>query len=103
MEPLYKKGDIVKIAKREGNKSDYRFQFTDEMQRFVGQSFEIADLRPSASEPCMRKDDGWVYYLRGGATGYRWASSMFEPKKKAEKKFEIVVKTKSRIKLNFNN
>lgn len=102
-EPLYKTGDIVTIAKREGLSADYRFTFTDEMQQFVGQSFEIAESRPSASEPCMRKDDGWVYYLRGIAKGYCWASSMFEPKKKTEKKFEIVVKTKSRIKLNFNN
>lgn len=103
MEPLYKKGDIVTIAKREGLCTDYRFTYTDEMQEFVGKSFEIADLKQDSGEPRMRKDDGWVYYLRGGATGYCWASSMFEPKKKAEKKFEIVVKTKSRIKLNFNN
>lgn len=103
MEPLYKKGDIVTIAKREGCRTDYRFTYTDEMQQFVGKSFEIADSRPSKSEPRMRKDDGWVYYLRGGAEGYCWASSMFEPNKKAEKKFEIVLETKSRIKLNFNN
>lgn len=84
-EPLYKKGDIVTIARREGLSNDYRFTYTDEMQQFTGQSFEIADSRPSDSEPCMRKDDGWVYYLRGGATGYCWASSMFEPKKKLKK------------------
>ena len=106
MESIYKIGDQVKIAKRTGEYGNYRFGFSYDMTRYVGQIFTIKNVKPANKNAThLIKDDCHKYILEG-IDNYMWASSMLEPVDTGtiseQSKLNIKVRN-MKYKLNFNN
>lgn len=78
MESTFKVGDRVRIKRRAGKASDYRFSFLDEMACLEEQIFTIKEIWEYKGSPANIKDDGYKYKLLGDSYGFSWASSMLE-------------------------
>lgn len=94
---MYKVGDKVRIRHYlPGTSSgDYAFGFTKEMENLAGKEFTITKVYEGYSRGGnLVKDDKCKYCLNGEATGFSWASSMFEE--------SAFVTKKSYYKPNFN-
>jgi hypothetical protein len=87
-------GDVVTIARREGDESDYPYEFVDEMTDYVGQSFTIIEIRKNF---CLEDEMNCHYYNGDNncyvldKVSYNWHSSMFVPTKNIQsiKKIEL--------------
>lgn len=106
-EPIFKKGQFVRIKKREGEEDDYRYSFTDKMTVFEGDICVIADVVPNhISRERKQKDDNARYYLKGhdkegdSPAAYAWASSMLEAAEMPKPSYKVgqKVRIKKRVK-----
>lgn len=79
MEPLYKAGDKVIVKVREFDESDYKFTFTNDMNKLQGKIFTIESVRPNAYGRRLMTEDDCAAYRFKEDTRFTWASSMFEP------------------------
>lgn len=82
-EPLFNVGDIVRVVKRTGKESDYKYSYTDTMSGCEGQIFRVLRVYPDHNEDtCKISDDNAMYKI--GSVGdlqeneFSWASSMLE-------------------------
>ena len=94
---MYKVGDNVRIRHYLPGtcSADYTFGFTTEMEKLAGKEFTIRKVYEEYTKHVSSvKDDGCKYCLSGEATGFSWASSMFEE--------SAFVTKKSYYKPNFN-
>lgn len=81
---LYKVGDKVIIAQREGCKNDYPFGFVDKMTIYSGKIATIQKVFEHEAEYLSRKrfynDDPFEYEIDLDNNIFSWHSSMFESK-----------------------
>ena len=85
-EPLLKKGDVVKIKKREGDENDYPYVYVGEMQSWEGELVKIRQVSTGSEfqiNANLKFYNGDIHYyyieeLDGTPINYTWHSSMFE-------------------------
>lgn len=110
---LYKVGDKVEVIVRQSEASAYRFNFADEMLKYVGQIVTIANVGIPSCRSDVVPDDGYRYKIFEDGGEYYWASSMFRPlvdimslannaANDTPTTIKIKVKTKQ-LKFNFKN
>ena len=106
-EPIFEKGQFVRIKKREGEDDDYKYSFTDDMTAFEGDICVITDVVPNnTSGERKQKDDNARYYLKGhdkegdSPAAYTWASSMLEAAEMPKPSYKVgqKVRIKKRVK-----
>lgn len=85
-EPLLKKGDVVRIKKREGDEEDYPYVYVNEMQPWEGELVKIKHVSEGSAfqiSADLKFYNGDIHYyhieeLDGTPIKYTWHSSMFE-------------------------
>ena len=81
MEQQFRKGDRVRIAFRDYDQGDYKFEFTDEMAELSGREFTIGGVENhyGTGHEHEVEDDGFAYYLKEEpANRFTWSSGMLE-------------------------
>lgn len=107
MSTVYKVGDKVRIVKRIGNGSGYRFSFVDNMAKLEGNIYKIISITEGNQHCPKIPDDGFCYNLEDSGD-FSWASSMFElveetsPISKEEPKVLDFTHKKKHYQLNFS-
>ena len=97
MEPLFKQGYKVRVKKREGKETDYKFHFTPEMAELAGRVFEVKLVRGDYNSTKYKvEDDNALYELKDDAHGWNWSSGMLErvPSFEVGDKVEILEREK---------
>lgn len=105
MEPIFKVGEKVRVKKRVGNRSSYKYSFEDNMARLVGNVFTIRIAFPDHCQTkCVVPDDNALYYLE--EVSYAWSSGMLEKVSENSSDFltnspKSLVKPRKKLVLNF--
>jgi hypothetical protein len=105
MEPIFKVGDEVKIKRRVGNRSNYKYSFEDNMAKLVGNVFTISSILPDHCQTkCIVPDDDALYHLKN--VPYAWSSGMLEKVSENSSDFlanppKSLVKSRKKLVLNF--
>lgn len=106
MEPIFKVGDKVRVKRRVGNRSSYKYSFEDNMAKLVGKTFTIREVFPNhCRTKCVVPDDDALYCLKEVGP-YAWSSGMLEKITENPSDFltdspKSLVKPRKKLVLNF--
>lgn len=106
MEPIFKVGEKVRVKRRIGDNSDYKYGFTDNMTKLVGNVFTISSVTPDHCRiKCNIPDDNALYCLKE-VDSHVWASGMLEKVSETSSDFltnspKSLVKPRKKLVLNF--